>query len=1325
MRLKLLLLISLLSAGILNAQDTIRSLVITEARMSAQPDNYIELTNMGDKPVNLKDFKLGTIRPWAPAILNVFTDPWIPEGTNRYMMLPDFVLEPGKSFVVACLDDFWPEQYAKKTPGFESGQRTIQDAQMLQIADIVIYRPESKGDATDSITRNANGVDISWMFENWNGRECMYIEQHLSDVDSVVIDQVSGVFDNAGRNFDTGMYDVAGVTGATGNSVLVRKFKVNQGNLDFANARGVGADDSEWIPLKWPSYGSLGGWGNSRDLWWTIGNHGNYKLDENTLESTVADVDFANKTITVPWGTRRGDGVMHLMKKKPGIAWNYELNPNFEDSLTFAARTGDKMEVIVCGDEGYKATFDIVVAPPATNANVVVPVTTYNYPSTALQYWRAAIQAGPMNMGWPRVTEHTSGPDTITGTWYGLPYATSIDTLLARLEKAPNASWEIVPKDGVAKPQVENGDKLKVTSQNGTVKEYYLEVQPLMPNHVATLSSITWPDIPPQYSGLFGWVGDTIPGFNPTTLNYRVVVPIDVDGIPALVAKTTNLNAKVQVIRASSLYGTTEQRTISFVVTAEDDSVTNTYNIELIKEKNPANIQPFYADPFLSEYTFWDQWSNTFAEICNPGNQPLDLSNYMIASEDYIYNAAGIIQASSGADNWASRYQKYVPGYKWVGEAQWAVTPGILEQDLNVNAIVMPGDVFCLGDIYTIGQTKPSWLPKYVWPVPAQLDIQFHNLDDQIKNPWGEEVNDWEGSPIRKWSNGQVYLFKILNDSIKQGLKPANDPNDFELIEVWGMGESRDWVVGGKTAQMLTTWVRKPQIYKGNTVPKGSFGTNEDDSEWLRYDQPYWQARNAGWPMEILNITNDLGQHFMNTPTHYMSTVSSTVYKVSEGYSMNEKIIGTKTGTTVTGFLANITKANDNQTLTMKRGDAVLGAGDVLLDNDKLEVMSADSTNTSMYALTVTDEGLSSNAVLTSTKYDVTVEQQPKSATSVNTAGTGKVEGFDYGTSLKTILNNITVPPGASLTVIDAQGAYVPLQTLNFDTAYVPATVNANIYLDVVAENGITEIVYQLVPATTETDAFILSDIYNVKQRETLIEFVPRGTSVSTLLSNLVASAGATMKVVNKMGQQRLDGGVADDDKVVVTSPNGQVSRAYYISKLSSEATPETLYLAYILSALYKVDQVSYVVDGVSGTEPVANFLAKVTPATGATAVVVDKNGNVKSTGDIDNTDKVKVTSADGKIVVMYTFGQLTSAGAVNADNIELYPNPTNAVLNVSGLKAGYRIVVYNSVGAAIREINVQNSIERISLNNQPAGMYMIVVSDNNKMLGRYKALKQ
>jgi len=282
----------------------------------------------------------------------------------------------------------------------------------------------------------------------------------------------------------------------------------------------------------------------------------------------------------------------------------------------------------------------------------------------------------------------------------------------------------------------------------------------------------------------------------------------------------------------------------------------------------------------------------------------------------------------------------------------------------------------------------------------------------------------------------------------------------------------------------------------------------------------------------------------------------------------------------------------------------------------------------------------------------------------------------------------------------------------------------------------VTQINYQLIPSASESDAFVLSDVYNVVQRELLIQNVPRTSNmagndegnqrnVRTFLSNLIPSTGATMKVFDKKGYERIDGSVADDDKLVVTSANGQVTRTYYIATLASDATPVTTYLAYILSAVYGVDQVAYKVAGVAGTETVSAFLAKVSAAPGATAYVVNKDGAVKTTGDIDGSDMVKVVSADGKMNVFYTFGPLTSADVLQANDIQLYPNPTNGEINVSGLKAGYRVQVYNSVGAAIRDINVQSSIERISLRNQPAGMYMVVVSDNKQMLGRYKVMKQ
>ncbi len=1310
MKLKTLLFVFLLSgvmfntqASVLNTQgDTIKGLIISEAYLGNQPDAYFEITNMGTETINLSTIEFGEIRPWGPP-------PWEPIPT-RHFLLPDFDLQPGACFVIASAYDFEPKQFAK---GITKGYREkVTKDDMWKLADMLIHVKEFNSIAgEDSIDANGGAEmfgDIS------GGRSCFFIRQHINETDSVVLDQVGGVFDGPDGLNLAYPFDVAGVAGATDNSYLIRKYSVKTGNLDFANARGVGEDDSEWIVIPKPRGHAETPY---RRALWTIGNHGNFVLDENTLKSTVADIDFANKTITVPWGTRRGDDIMSLMDKVPGVAWTYIVSPDPNDSLSFAAKTGDQLEIVVCGDVATKALFDIKVSDPTEDDNIVVPVIDPD----PMGFWRRDHETG--EIGWPRVTRNESGIDTIWGIQGGIPYATRTDSLMKQLEKPANATWEFEWVDGVERPDIKEGDKLKVTSANGTVKSYYIRVNPIIKNDDAILTSITWPDIPEFYKGLFGWVGDTIPGFGPTVYNYRVQVPLDVDGIPALVASASNPNTKIEVDRAANLTGTSADRTVTFTVTAESDTTQNTYSIELNKEKDPKDLQPFKADPFLSDYVFWEQWSNSFAEICNPGNVPLDLSNYMIVQSPFS-SPVDAIKSVMEPEAWMDRYNKYIPGYKWVDQATWQVTPGIVEQDLNVNPIVAPGDVFCMGYIAQDQFAEIPWLPDYVWPVPAQLDIQFNNYAGHLanySNPWGEDLNAYGG--IRQWINSSFYLFKILNDSIKLGLKPADDPADFELIDVMSMGDGTEWLIGGETYQMLTNWARKPDIYKGNPEIKGSFGTNPDDCEWTWTNQAYWQAHGAGWPFWTINCSNDIGKHFFNTPTHYMSTVSSVVYKVSPGYSMKEHIKGMVTGTTAADFLANIIKANEKQTLTVKAtADGSELPGDATLSmNDTLVVLSADSTNTTKYILEVSEGGLSSDAKLTSSKYEITIDEK---STGGDEPGTGSVSGFEYGTSLKTIIANITVPMGASMDIIDGSGAYVPLTRLNYDTTYVNVTVNDNIYLYVTAENGTTAISYQLKPTAGDKDAFVTSDVYNVIQKEVLIEFVPRGTNVQSFLSNLVVSSGATMELVNKMGQTRVDGNVADDDKIIVTARDGIHTRVYYIAMLAEKYVPANTYLAYILSKTYQINQVDYVINGVSGDESIANFYSKITTSKGATAVVLDKDGNEKTSGDIDGGDMVKVTSSDGKIEVMYTFGSLTATDIIETHNIEIYPNPTNDRLNISGVEQGNRIQIFNSTGAAIRNIVVQNSTEAVSLQKEPAGMYMIVISDNNKLLGRFKAIK-
>ncbi len=1314
---KLLLFIFLFSGIFLHAQQPYRQLIVSEACNRDWDDSYIEISNIGNQAINLSEFKLGVLSGSHARIYDLNNDPWIPTSPSWYFMLPDRELAAGESFVIGQAYDFGRRQYAKRPPGTGAVEFPNKIGYETN-ADLLIHFPEDNGDETDSVSFHWN------MLHLWGGTSVVYLEHHFAEGDSAVIDQAYGVFDNDGRNSSGDVqqgFNVAGVVGATYRGPIVRKAKVTQGNLDFANARGLGEDDSEWIPIPEEGRGYNGYW-NARDVWWTIGNHGSYVLDENTLESDVITVDFANKKLTVPWGIRRLDDVMRHMVKKPGIAWHYDLNESYEDSLYRSARTGDKLTITVTGNERQVATFDIVVSAPTNDANIVVPIDHKNLgPGRVTGNTQAGI------LSWPRVTTHEHGVDTISGARHGLPYNLRSDSLLKYLEKPSNASWEFVWVDGIERPDLKDGDKLKVTAQNGDVKEYHIEIRPDEPSQNNFLTAITWPDVPEYLKGIFGWKGDTIPEFSGGVTNYTLQIPLEVESIPALVAKTASLNAKVEVKRAKSFTGTLEDRTISFIVTAEDDSSKLTYNVELVKEKDPSKVQPYFADPFLGEFIYHENWSYNYVDVVNPGNQTLDLSNYMFTFGYGSDNPSQITSVMTPED-WPNRFRKYVPGYKWTSnEAEWQVSPGILEPDLNVSPFLAPGDVFTMGTRPAAIVTQ-SWVPGYRWPVLDAVDVQFRQRTDELNNPWNEPVTGGTVTHMPPTSTWNIY--KILNDSVKNGLKPANDPRDFERIEAFGMIDNTHWVINGRRAADINTYIRKPHIYEPNPVVQASFGTNDEDSEWIFQDQAYWQnilsTTGGPWPgsQARVNIVNDIGKHFMIEPSHYKSTISSLVYKVSEGYSMEEEIRGVTTGTTVATFLNNIIKADENQELTLKStaNGSTLAGDAALSNNDTLVVLSADSTNTSKYILEVTDEGLDSDAVLTSTLYDVTVEIQPNG----DQQGTGSVSGFEYGTRLRTLLNNINVPLGAKMDVINSEGKYVPLKMLNFDTAYVDVTVNSGIYLDVLAEDGTTRIVYQLLPSATENDAFVLSDIYTVNQSINLIQLIPRGTNLQTFLSNIVPSTGATVKLVNKMGQDKIDGGISQDDKVVVTSPNGLVTNVYHLSMLRTQYILTSDYLAYILSNVYAVDQVNYKVTGPTGATLVTEFNSNITPAMGATAVVTDADGNEKTSGNINNGDLVKVTSADGKMVVMYAIDIQTSVKDRFAENkVVVYPNPTSGRVNIQGVEAGTRIQVFNQTGALLRDIKSSSSLETLSLDNQPSGMYLVVLTKNSRLIGQYKVMRR
>ena len=1308
MKLKLVLFSFLCSCGILSAQDTIKTLLITEARMDRGDHTYCEITNMGTDTVNLKDFEFGTIRPWA--------DPWTPEVDHSFM-LPDHKLAPGKSYVIAIISDWNAEQYYKEVAKFEYSPHgyTLFKPEMTKLADLQIHRPESPtGDPTDSIT-----MPYHWIMDDvWNGRECWYLRHHFfkpdsaSVPDSATIDQVGGVFDVNGRNSDAGAYDVAGVTGATANCVLVRKFAVKEGNVVFD--RGTDITDSEWLPIPF-----LGGqWEPDRAVFWTVGNHGDYRLNESTFTSPTIDFDWTYSIINVPFGTRRDDSIMNQFVRTPGIAWHYDYAESHDDSAYVSARTGDILTVWACGNSLDLRRFQIQQVPPSADANIVVPLREQDY--GAGDVW--------VNSFIPFiVTDGEPGMDTIKNVFY----ATRVDSLLKYLEKAPNADWEIVFWDGNQRADVQMGDILRVTSESGAVKDYYIHTFRYRNSQNAYLGSITWPDIPEYYKGIFGWIGDTIPNFGRAMYDYKITVPFDVNGIPALLAKNEDVNAHLVVDRARNLTGTTADKTVTFTSTAEDDSTELVYKVQMEKEKNPTDVQPWFAEPMISEFIFWEQWSNGFVEIVNPGNQTLDLSNYMFFGQWNTNPASAIASyAASDSATWLNRYVKYIPGYKWVTYDQWSVYPATVIQDLNVNPVVLPGDVFVMSGIWTKGTSNSSgsnnpWPNGVNWPGQVQADVIFNNVSPAT-NTWNEPVNE---TCARQWSGADFYVFKIVNDSIKLGLKPAIDPNDFVLIETFGNADGSGWDPCGKSIDMITTCIRKPQYFLPKPGFSESFANTADSSEWITMDRPYFDARNVPWPADILRVVQDLGSHFMNEVTVYKSTVGSTVYKVSPGYSMHEQIKGMTTGTTVDDFLANLILADTAQTLIVKSastgnvlaGSAVLTNGDTLIVhsgeftqwvviNEKDTVVT--KTNTSKYILEVTADGLSDNAVLTSTAYTIAIN-----------GSTGTVTGMPYGTLMEEVVENVTVPQFATMTVVDANDEWVQLKKLNFDTVYVDVQVTDQYYLEVLAEDGVTKILYQIVPTATSSDAFVTSDVFMVNQGLALIDLIPGGTTVQGFLSNLVPVTGATLKVVDKYGLERSLGGIYKDDRLIVTAEDGVTVKVYYLQMLPNYEGEAVDYLAYVTSSVYAVDQYNLSIAHTSITKAttVTSFLANLVPSTGATIKVVDAT-DIENTGTVNTGDLLKVTAANGVTTAYYSIVVSTiSVDELGSISINIYPNPTSGKITVSGLEPGNRIRIYNILGAGLRDIITTQSEEIISLEGQPEGVYFVVVSNDDSIIGRYK----
>jgi len=989
-----------------NAQDTepYHSLIITEVRLSHMDHEYVELTNVGDMEINMKYFKIANFGPWS--------DPYVP-GENNYLWLPDKTLKPGEVFLIANVKD-----YAEETLGGH-GARTYEE--IWDLADIPVHFSETTGYPEDSISDQYFGI-----LGLWNGRDAVYVEWN-NGTDSLVVDAVNNDINPETNRMPSTPRDVAGVPGATDTHVLVRKANVNQGNLDWESARGNDIGDSEWLPI--PFRHNI--WDHSARYFTTLKHHGDATLNEESVKSNTIDIDWANKKLTVPWGIHL-DSIMDEFELGGGIAWHHNFSPFKEDSVWNNPTNNDTLTLYACGNDLEIINFSIEVAPATEDLPLAFPKNRQGTSNWYTPYY---------------VTEDEPGMDTIGN----VPFSTRIDTLETYIAISPKANAEYIWIDGKVRTDLMRGDIYKITAEDGsTVKEYYIDVDTIPnPSHNAHLAAITWPDVPGYLKESPDWHDDTIPNFTQKIFSYVLSVPYGMNSVPALTPHPANLNAQITVKRAFAVKGTVEDRTTIFSVAAEDDTTIYQYSVLFKQDLPPESDQPFHAEPFISQISFREWWGNNYLEIVNPGNRQLDLSKYMVTMGYGGSNPAEIIQSYLAPENWVNRHMKYVPGNAWQEEADWQLQPGLLAKDFAVNPMVDGGEVFIIG---RIGAGATDRQPRnedcdviFTRALELETEVKVFDVTDQTWDYW----MNWYGR------DRSICLFKILNDSINAGTKPVGDPADFKLIEVFGDFAGSIWTPGTDTI-LGQGWnmKRKPEFWEGDTVPNASFAETDEESEWEVYNEADYINMGYGYPDRQIMLGDGVGAHPMNPTFVYVSTVSSFFYRVSEGFDGPQSIEGVITGTSGDDFITKVFKSDEGQTFEIISGTdgSAKDFSAELMDKDTLKVTSSNGQNVTKYALSVAATGLSDDAVLTSNDADL----------KINIDGTiANITGITYSTTIEDVVKKVIVPQGAILSVIDEDNNLVPMKLKNFKNVMIPVMANESIYLEVMAENGVTIINYQ------------------------------------------------------------------------------------------------------------------------------------------------------------------------------------------------------------------------------------------------------------------------
>ena len=1110
----------LFATGMLFAQDPVTvvvndSLIISEVKMNTaygEGWGYIELANMGSTDIDLSEWWLqatwwnGDHRPI----------PLTPPNIDKYN--PSGIVKPGETFIVGVpggsnqLDPYgklvYPtgfynkyaytffDDYLPLRDDNAEGERLINHDRIA-----LMYRGDIDGDGLkDSVM-----IDKFWY--------------EPTEVDDFQVDVHMNQYPIAGLISDNPRVDHA----------WMRKYQFKHGNTNFIESSGTNLTDSEWMPIP----------KNDDEFAHPYTTMGVHMGQENlSISSNTIDIDLVNKKLKVPYGIRR-DSVFGEFDL--GLNHSFEIQWGLDTTQVFV-QTNDTLIFYVYGTTGMKVhRFACTVDAPSDDWNGVRPLNTKN--ANGVYSERYTVSRG-------------LNPDTIGN----VPFSLRMDTLMDYLALDNGATYSFIWVDGVARPDLKYGDKLVVTSKSGKQKEYKICVNDYFPDHNAALSTIIFPGLELFENPETYVYTDTLLSFKSNAYFYQVMLPEGTEISPAIFAVPQNNRANVTIKRAKNLTGTEADRTAIINVAAEDDTTLLEYKIMFTVQRE---TPPLQGTPFFCDFgKNWGFGASANTQIFNPSDESVNLGDYMICqlrNLDYLdwWNTVLV----NDTNKWTLR-----PGYKVMKDVEG--NP-YFEIDGYQNSFELGSK-----EVYSIA--NPAAYPMTFEGAAAQAILvpkvdyvalnSWKNLSNEtmtrgglvhVGDVYGTDKTLYYGHDVAGSKSGHMYaILKITNDSVRNGSKRMNDMNDYEMVDVvngpdylgvpWNVRGSilladtvyADSTIDG-TVDNNMNFYRLPSVYKGNPIPHASFGDEGRMGEWVMYGlgkDGLWSDKNSTRNMAKERFEN----HTMITAVN-IPYISSPTYLISKGISDNETIYGVAANTSVDAFVSNIVKPDVAMQLkfTSSQGVELVG-NDNILEGATLITTSADGLTSITYKLHV--GSLDANVLLSSTTYAVTAD--------VATAK-GKITGIPFGSTIKEVLENIVKPDLATLAITDGGDMIIPTTRYSNDTNMIIAKVRVDVlasegvYFEVVAQNGVSKCLYSLEFAP-ESVPFAISDVYDVDQDGKYINYVGM-TTVAKFLSNVVASPGATLKVLNKMGQERELGWMSYDHRLLVTSADGTKTVLYWV----------------------------------------------------------------------------------------------------------------------------------------------------------------------------------